>query len=97
VGARPCTRAICILARYDSTSLVASPLMQVIQPPHGQVFLAAKSYYFGVGGSVAGFKTLLNECSPLECQHCEAVEGDTSVKREVLQLGFPVCITPYFL
>lgn len=28
---------------------------QVLQPPHGVVLVAAKSYYFGVGGGVQSF------------------------------------------
>lgn len=29
--------------------------MQVVQPPHGVVLVAAKSYYFGVGGGIKTF------------------------------------------
>jgi hypothetical protein len=40
---------------------------QVLQPPHGVVFVAAKSFYFGVGGSTASFADLVKADGILEC------------------------------
>lgn len=44
-----------------------SLLLQVLQPPHGVVFVAAKSFYFGVGGGTASFMQLVKEDGILEC------------------------------
>lgn len=42
-------------------------LLQVLQPPHGVVLVAAKSFYFGVGGSTASFAELVKADGVLEC------------------------------
>lgn len=41
--------------------------LQVLQPPHGVVYVAAKSFYFGVGGSTASFTDLVKADGILEC------------------------------
>jgi hypothetical protein len=41
--------------------------LQVLQPPHGVVYVAAKSFYFGVGGSTASFSELVKADGVLEC------------------------------
>ncbi len=43
-------------------------LVQVLQPPHGIVLVAAKSFYFGVGGSTGSFAELVKQDGVLECQ-----------------------------
>lgn len=45
--------------------LTADP--QVLQPPHGVVYVAAKSFYFGVGGSTTSFMELVKADGILEC------------------------------
>jgi hypothetical protein len=42
-------------------------VLQVLQPPHGVVYVAAKSFYFGVGGSTASFADLVKADGILEC------------------------------
>jgi hypothetical protein len=39
----------------------------VLQPPHGVALVAAKAFYFGVGGSTAGFRQLVAADGVLEC------------------------------
>jgi hypothetical protein len=41
--------------------------LQVLQPPHGVVYVAAKSFYFGVGGSTSSFADLVKADGVLEC------------------------------
>eukprot|EP00878_Enallax_costatus_P021358 GHUV01022607.1.p1 GENE.GHUV01022607.1~~GHUV01022607.1.p1 ORF type:complete len:240 (+),score=47.92 GHUV01022607.1:893-1612(+) len=74
-----------------------SCIKQVLQPPHGIVLVAAKSFYFGVGGSTASFAELLKADGILECKQVWKVEDGVSNKREILKLNFPEAITPYFL
>lgn len=40
---------------------------QVLQPPHGVVYVAAKAFYFGVGGSTTSFAELVKADGVLEC------------------------------
>lgn len=68
----------------------------VLQPPHGVAFISAKSYYFGVGGGTASFLQLVKADGVMDCKAVAVIEDGTN-KREVLRLGFPDCILPYFL
>lgn len=72
-------------------------IKQALQPPHGVAYVAAKSYYFGVGGGTAAFEELVKLDGILECSTVWSSTDDTSTKREILQLNFPECIVPYFL
>lgn len=48
--------------------------LQVLQPPHGVAYVAAKSFYFGVGGSTTSFADLVKGDGILECtQVCVCV------------------------
>lgn len=70
----------------------------MLQPPHGIALVAAKSYYFGVGGGTATFAERVRRDGILEVRSVWASgDGDGSVKREVLELKFPDSIAPYFL
>ena len=42
-------------------------LPQVLQPPHGVVYVAAKSFYFGVGGSTTSFAERVKTDGIVEC------------------------------
>jgi hypothetical protein len=70
---------------------------QVLQPPHGVVLVAAKSYYHGVGGGTAAFTKLVLADGVLECSQVWQLDDGVTGKREVLQLNFPASITPFFL
>lgn len=43
-------------------------LVQVLQPPHGIVLVAAKSFYYGVGGGTDRFTELVRTDGILECK-----------------------------
>ncbi|KAF8072381.1 Histidine methyltransferase 1-like protein [Scenedesmus sp. PABB004] len=81
----------------DSNAALLECIKQVLQPPHGVALLAAKSFYFGVGGSTAGFAELVRADGVLECSQVWVREDGVSNKREILRLSFPASITPYFL
>ncbi len=59
--------------------------------------MAAKTHYFGVGGGTAGFAAAVAADGTLEASRCWVVEDGASNKREILRLGFPDAIRPYFL
>lgn len=63
-------------------------LIQDHLSPQGTVFVAAKSYYFGLGGSVSKFMLLLDQSSKLYGQIIKRIEDRASNVREVLQLTF---------
>lgn len=81
----------------DSQQRLLDCIKQVLQPPHGVVYVAAKSFYFGVGGSTSSFAELVKADGVLECMQVWKVEDGSSNKREILKLHFPEAITPYFL
>jgi len=72
-------------------------IKQVLEPPHGVAYVAAKSYYFGVGGGTHAFQQRVKEDGILDCQQVWKIEDGASNKREILKLSFPASITPYFL
>lgn len=53
----------------------------------GSVLLAAKSYYFGVGGSVASFKKLVDTDGRFSCQVLTRIDDGSNNVREVLILS----------
>lgn len=81
----------------ESQRRLLDAIKQVLQPPHGVVLVAAKSFYFGVGGGTAAFAELVKADGVLECKQVWKVEDGQSNKREILQLAFPEAIAPYFL
>lgn len=50
----------------------------------GTVYLAAKSYYFGVGGGLQSFISALNKSEKFSCQSIWKL--DTGLSREVLKI-----------
>lgn len=65
-------------------------LWQLVQEqlawPGGVALVAAKSYYFGVGGSVAEFRRLVGSDERFECASARVFDDGRSNKREVLIL-----------
>eukprot|EP00198_Chlamydomonas_reinhardtii_P005030 XP_001694366.1 predicted protein [Chlamydomonas reinhardtii] len=70
-------------------------IKRLLQPPHGVALVAAKRYYFGVGGGSKSFKELVERDGIFETSVVEE-KGSGNV-REVLLLKFPAAIHPYFL
>ncbi|GLI68227.1 hypothetical protein VaNZ11_012574 [Volvox africanus] len=73
-------------------------IKQLLQPPHGVALIAAKRYYFGVGGGTKSFRNLVEEDGIFEVSVVAQVDDTASGNvREVLMLKFPASIHPYFL
>ncbi len=58
--------------------------MKTLLKPNGKVFVAAKSYYFGVGGSIAEFQRLVREDGYFSCATVRTIASN--VPRVVLTL-----------
>jgi len=50
--------------------------------------VAAKSYYFGVGGGTAAFRALVQAEGALRVRTAAVLDDGASVKREILELAF---------
>jgi hypothetical protein len=51
---------------------------QVVQPPHGIVLVAAKTYYFGVGGGIKAFKSAVKRDGIFEIKRVYRTAADVS-------------------
>ena len=58
--------------------------LQCLRPGVGQAWIAAKSYYFGVGGGTAAFKTLLATDGTFKSRLAAVIDEGASNKRENL-------------
>ena len=54
--------------------------------PNGRAYVAAKVYYFGVGGSSQGFKDLARMRGILDVQDLITIDDGSSNKREIFCL-----------
>lgn len=68
-----------------------------MKPPHGVAYIAAKTFYFGVGGGTNSFRALLKKEGILEVKKVATINDGASNTREILRLKFPDSILPYFL
>ena len=69
----------------SSQPKLLSVLKTLLHPETGVVFVAAKSYYFGVGGSVQQFLELVERDGYFEVSTCQTV--DSSIPRKILRLS----------
>lgn len=69
----------------DSQPKLIELIKKHIKPCTGKVFVAAKSHYFGVGGSMDAFKTLIKNDGFFKCTSCMTVTN-CSIPREVILL-----------
>jgi hypothetical protein len=69
-----------------------SSLLQAVKSclrrPGGRALIAAKAFYFGVGGGVDAFREEVRKDGVLEVETVLVVE-DESIRREILQLQWP--------
>ncbi len=61
---------------------------QSLRPGSGVAYVAAKSYYFGVGGGTAAFRALVQVEGALRVRTAAVLDDGASVKREILELAF---------
>lgn len=57
-----------------------------LRPGSGAAYVAAKSYYFGVGGGTAAFQRLVQQDGCYECTRVAVLDDGLSNKREILRL-----------
>ena len=62
--------------------------LQCLRPGVGQAWIAAKSYYFGVGGGTAAFKALLATDGTFKSRLAAVIDDGASNKREILVLTY---------
>lgn len=79
-----------ILSADTIYSLSAAPrlwqLVTEVLRPGGTAIFAAKSYYFGVGGSVSAFKALVAADARFECRSLRTFEDGSSNRRECFEV-----------
>ena len=99
VHACPCRVHVNERVQAARSSLLACLTWQVLQPPHGVVYVAAKSYYFGVGGGIKTFCSTVKADGIFEVTSVAKVEaeGGSGTVREIVEMRFPESIMPYFL
>ena len=81
----PCACAFCKCAMLDNQIV---PCMQSLRPGTGVAYVAAKTYYFGVGGGTAAFRRLVDAGGVLAVRTVAVLDDGVSVKREILELAF---------
>ena len=57
-----------------------------LRPTTGVAYIAAKSYYFGVGGGTAAFRKVVEADGCFDCQLAAVLDDGQSNKRELLRL-----------
>ncbi len=62
--------------------------VQCLQRPDGVAYIAAKSYYFGVGGGTAAFVKLVNGEGLMRAEVVRVLDDGLSNKREIIRLAF---------
>ena len=72
--------------RSQATPRLWQLIQKQLRRPSGIALVAAKSYYFGVGGSVAAFCALVQADPRFVCQTVRTFEDGASNRREVLQV-----------
>lgn len=60
--------------------------MQCLKRPSGVAYIAAKSFYFGVGGGVAAFLELVKQDGALTGEAVKVLNDGQSNRREILKL-----------
>ena len=64
-------------------------LRRAMREPDGVAFIAAKRYYFGVGGGIASFGAAMTRAHPdMEVETVETFSDGASNVREILRVRF---------
>lgn len=67
--------------------ILLSAMKSLLEPTKGCIFVAAKTYYFGVGGSCHNFEHLVESDGYFELKRCKTI--DCSVPRIIMCLKHP--------
>ena len=84
-------RAACAVAQRPKELLVTrqlplGALLQCLKRPSGVAYIAAKSFYFGVGGGVAAFLELVQRDGGLSGAVVKVINNGQSNRREIIKL-----------
>lgn len=77
--------AVCFVSHQHFSSAFHPQHAQALKPGSGVCLVAAKSYYFGVGGSTAAFRQQATAAG-LVVQQAAVLDDGASNKREILSL-----------
>ena len=77
----------------DSMPRLYQLIVDQLCRPTGMALVAAKSYYFGVGGSVALFRDIVQKGGLLECSVLRTIEDGSSNRREILLLKWATALS----
>jgi protein-histidine N-methyltransferase len=66
--------------------------LQCLKKPSGVCYVAAKTFYFGVGGGIAAFLSLVKESEDMEAHPVKVIDDNSSVRREILILRWKAAI-----
>jgi hypothetical protein len=70
----------------ESAARLCGLILAQLRRPSGVALVAAKSYYFGVGGSVAAFRSRVEADGRFTCSTVKVIEDGASNRREVLAI-----------
>ena len=70
----------------EQTSIRLLSCIKACLKPTGVCYLSAKSFYFGVGGGVAGFQQLLDRDGTFQHRVLQVIDDGRSNRREILEL-----------
>ena len=82
----PCWSSLPLLSLEAMRSLYRA-IKACLRPGHGTALVAAKSYYFGVGGGTAAFAQLVRQDGVFSCEQLAVIDDGLSNKREILRLA----------
>ena len=98
VGSQSCLPPLLTFPRYicisktiyseASQPRLLSLIRACLARPRGVCLVAAKNYYFGVGGSIHSFRKLVESAGDMEVATVASIRDGTSNVREILQLTF---------
>ncbi|KAL4539930.1 hypothetical protein Ndes2437B_g01729 [Nannochloris sp. 'desiccata'] len=70
----------------DGMNRLFQCIKQCLSKSNGVCYVAAKSFYFGVGGGIAAFVEMVAKDGEMKCEVVSTIEDGLSTKREILAL-----------
>ena len=79
-----CVFALPAMHSLEAMRSLYRAIKACLRPGSGAALVAAKSYYFGVGGGTAAFTQLVREDGRFSCEQVAVIDDGASNKREIL-------------
>lgn len=79
-----CASALPAMHSLEAMRSLYRAIKACLRPSSGAALVAAKSYYFGVGGGTAAFTRLVREDGRFSCEQVAVIDDGASNKREIL-------------